>query len=200
MGQWYSGISIGVTYNGWLDNEVSVKSLWCLHGMMISWNRRSFSILRGTTLWMSCSPASDVVTSLQRACSAGGVRPGDTQKVLVSRSRCIGSFSHRFYRLDCKRPHFMTTAKVFTNNCSYCHLFACSSSWEMCAKALQFRNMPRVMSQGELSPHRGLCQGNESLCFHFWKIMKNNKKQKYEMKKNMWERVLYASLIRNQTT
>ena len=30
---------------------------------------------------MSCSPASDVVTSLQSACRAGGVRPEDVQTV-----------------------------------------------------------------------------------------------------------------------
>lgn len=82
----------------------------------------------GSTLWMSCSPASDVVTSLQRACSAAGVRPGDAQKVLVSRSRSVGSFCDRFHTMDCKRPLFMTTEKMFTKtvhiidrNVFWCH-------------------------------------------------------------------------------
>lgn len=46
-----------------------------------------------STLWMSCSPASAVVTSLQRACRAGGVRP-------EGGAEGLGSAPHRTLGLE----------------------------------------------------------------------------------------------------
>lgn len=82
---------------------------------------------------------------------------------------------------------------MLTNTCLCYNLFAFST---MLKKCVLFRNIPHLISQGELSPHRGICQGNKKMYASiFQQIIK--KIQEYGMKKNMCRRGLYGSFIRN---